>query len=151
MAVKKSWQKKTLNQKSVLKNNLIMTNEEFEKLVSELIKLIPVHILEKMDNVDICVEDEPNEANYRKTRTRKESLILGLYEGVPKTKRWGYGFVLPDKITIFKNPILAIARNSDEIKEIVKNTVWHEIANHFGFDETGVRNLAVERKNRKRK
>jgi len=73
-------------------------------------------------------------------------LIFGLYEGVPQTKRWHYGQVLPDKITIFKKPIERIARSENEIKEIVKNTVWHEIAHHFGLDEKRVKEAESRRK-----
>lgn len=126
-----------------------MEDKDFEELVFEGIKMIPEHILQKMENIEICIEDAPNEAHYGKTKTRRESLILGFYEGVPKTKRWGYGFVLPDKITIFKNSILSIARSKEDIKKIVRNTVWHEIAHHFGFDENEVRELDAKRRNKK--
>jgi len=75
----------------------------------------------------------------RKLRVRGSLIIFGLYEGVPQTKRGNYGQVLPDKITIFQKPIEEFAHSEEEIKEIVKNTVWHEIAHHFGMDEKRVR------------
>jgi predicted Zn-dependent protease with MMP-like domain len=65
--------------------------------------------------------------------------LFGLYQGVPQTKRGNYTMVLPDKITIFKLPMLAAARDEPDLKEIVANTVWHEIAHHFGLDEAEVR------------
>jgi len=123
-----------------------MTREKFEKLVNEGIKAIPKKFLEKLDNVDIVIEEEPTSYQLRKLRMRKKSLIFGLYEGVPQTKRWHYGQVLPDKITIFKKPIEQFARSENEIKEIVKNIVWHEIAHHFGMDEKRVREVEYQRK-----
>jgi predicted Zn-dependent protease with MMP-like domain len=123
-----------------------MTQENFEKLVNEGIKAIPKKFLEKLDNVDIVIEDEPTPYQLRKLRAQGGFLIFGLYEGVPQTKRWHYGQVLPDKITIFKKPIEKIARSENEIREIVKNTVWHEIAHHFGIDEKRVREAESRKK-----
>jgi predicted Zn-dependent protease with MMP-like domain len=74
--------------------------------------------------------------------------LFGLYEGVPQTKRGNpYALILPDKITIFRLPIEhSTAADPAAIKEIVKNTVWHEVAHHFGMDEQQVR--TAERKKR---
>jgi len=116
-----------------------MTKGEFEEVVSEGIKAIPQKFLEKLDNVDICIEEEPTSYQLRKLKTKKGSLVFGLYEGIPQTKRGYYGQVLPDRITIFRRPIERIAHSENEIREIVKNTVWHEIAHHFGLDEKQVR------------
>jgi len=123
-----------------------MESGKFEELVNEGIKAIPKKFLEKLDNVDIVIEDEPTPYQLRKLRTRGSSIIFGLYEGVPQTKRWHYGQVLPDKITIFKKPIEKIARSENEIKEIVKNTVWHEIAHHFGLEERKIREAEFRKK-----
>lgn len=123
-----------------------MTQEKFEEMVKEGIEAIPKRFLEKLDNVDIVIEDEPTPYQLSKLRARKNSIIFGLYEGVPQTKRGPYGQVLPDKITIFKKPIERMARTEEEIKEIVKNTVWHEIAHHFGTDERRVREIETRRK-----
>jgi len=105
-----------------------MELERFEKLVDEGIKSIPEKFLEKLENVDIVVEEGS-----------VNSSILGLYQGVPKTERWHYAQALPDKITIFKKPIERMAKSEEEVKEIVRDTVWHEIAHHFGMDEKAVR------------
>ena len=116
-----------------------MTQEKFEAFINESIQAIPKRFLEKLNNVDICVEDNPTSHQLKKLRVKKNSLVFGLYEGVPQTKRGHYGQVLPDKITIFKRQIERIAHSENEIREIVKNTVWHEIAHHFGLDEKQVR------------
>lgn len=126
-----------------------MTQEEFEKLVNEGIKAIPKKFLKRLDNVDIVIEAEPTPSQLKKIRAKKNSIIFGLYEGIPKTKRWNYGQVLPDKITIFKKSIERITRSKKEIKEIVKNTIWHEIAHHFGINEKRVRELELKRKLKK--
>ncbi len=124
----------------------MMTKEKFEKLVREGIKDIPERFLKKLDNVDIIIEDRPTPYQLRKLRVRENALIFGLYEGVPQTKRENYGQVLPDKITIFQKPIERLARSENEVKEIVKNTVWHEIAHHFGLDEKGIREAELRKK-----
>lgn len=126
-----------------------MTQEKFEEMVKEGIGAIPERFLKKLDNVDIVIEDEPTPYQLSKLRARKSLIIFGLYEGVPQTKRGPYGQVLPDKITIFKKPIERMAYSEKETKEIVKNTVWHEIAHHFGMDERKVREAEYQRKRRK--
>jgi len=127
-----------------------MNLNDFEELVIEGIKAIPQEQLKKLNNVDIIIEDNPTQEQLKKLKIRNNYSLLGLYEGIPKTKRWGYGQVLPDKITIFKNSIEKIARSKEEIKEIVKNTVWHEIAHHFGMDEESVKKSESFRNNNKK-
>ena len=125
-----------------------MDHKEFEKIVKKGIRAIPKKFLERLANVDIVIEDEPTPYQLEKLRAKKGFLIFGLYQGVPKTKRGSYGQVLPDKITIFKKPIEEIASNEREVKEIVKNTVWHEIAHHFGFSEGEVRRAEYRKRKR---
>ncbi|MFH1582555.1 MAG: metallopeptidase family protein [bacterium] len=116
-----------------------MIHSEFEKLVNKSLKALPKHIREKMNNVAIIIE-----------KGSPRGSLLGLYEGVPKIA-WnrGFGMNLPDKITIFQKPLERMANSPEELKEIVKNTVWHEVAHHFGFDEKGIRDLEKRRKNEK--
>jgi len=124
----------------------MLTHEEFEQLVKEGIDAIDEKFLEKLKNVEIVVEDDPTSFQTEKLKLRG-ALLFGLYEGVPQTKREQYGQVLPDKITIFKNPIEKVFSNEDDIRKAVKDTVWHEIAHHFGMDEHRVRQ--AEKKKRK--
>ncbi|MEK7160748.1 MAG: metallopeptidase family protein, partial [Patescibacteria group bacterium] len=110
---------------------------------SEAIDEIPSDFLAQMKNVAVVVEDEPSQEQLEKLRLRKDTALLGLYEGVPQTRRnAAYGMVLPDKITIFKNPIELVASTPAEIKKIVQDTVRHEIAHHFGSDEIGAKKAA---------
>ncbi len=116
-----------------------MEKEKFEKIVEEALKSIPKRFLNKLDNVDIVIQERPTSYQLRKIKKGNNILLFGLYEGVPQTKRRHYGQVLPDKITIFKESIKKVARTEEEIKEKVRKVVWHEIAHHFGMSEERVR------------
>ena len=83
----------------------------------------------------IVVEDVPTPQQIAKLRLPRWVLLFGLYEGTPQTKRGNYSMVLPDKITIFKNSILAVSRSEEELKAQVRSTVIHEIGHHFGMSE----------------
>lgn len=112
----------------------------FEELVAEGVKAIPEKFRLRLENVAILVEEEPTLEQRKKLKLRRDHDLFGLYEGIPQTKRGpNYFGVLPDKITIFRGPILAHARDDAEAAIIVRDTVWHEIAHHFGMDERTVR------------
>ena len=114
-----------------------MTDGEFEKLVVSALENIPKFFKNKLENVDLVVEDWPN------FPTAPGRLLLGLYQGVPKTVRGaGYTMALPDKISIFKGPIEMVSRGDEEIiKKVVVDTVQHEIAHHFGISDKRLREL----------
>ena len=116
-----------------------MNRDKFEELVRQGIEAIPQRFLKKMNNVDIVIEDEPTKEQMKELKLGKGAKLFGLYQGVPQTKRGHYSWVLPDKITLFKKPIEEVALSEEEIKAKVKETVWHEIAHHFGMDEERVR------------
>ena len=119
-----------------------MEEEKFKKLVEEGIKKIPEKFRKLMENVAIVIQDVPTESQLKKVNLSNKNLLLGLYEGVPKTKRGDYyANVLPDKITIFKKNIERVAKTDQEIEKTVTITVWHEIAHHFGLNEKEVRDL----------
>jgi len=122
-----------------------MNKDKFEQLVREGIEAIPKRFLEKLDNVDVVIEDEPSPEQIKKLRLRKEAKLFGLYQGVPQTKRRYYTWVMPDKITVFQKPIESVCSTDGQIKEQVKNTVWHEIAHHFGMDEERVRRVEKQK------
>ena len=120
-----------------------MTNEQFEELINRAILALPKNILEKMDNVEITMEEGESPNNS----------LFGLYRGVSQLKRgssYGYGAVMPDKITIYKGTIEKFAVDPADIPFMVRRVVWHEIGHHFGFDEEGIRRLEQkwERENR---
>ena len=121
-----------------------MEQEEFEQLVKEGIDAIPEKFLKKLKNVEICVQDDPTPQQLQRLGLRG-ALLFGLYEGIPQTRREVYGQVLPDKITIFKNPIEKCAFSKEAIKKTIQHTVWHEVAHHFGMDEQRVRKAEKKR------
>ncbi len=125
----------------------ILTKEEFEFLVEKALIGLPERIRAKVHNVAFCVEERPNEEQKRHGGVRKDGTLLGLYEGVPQTT-WGKRELPlpPDKITIFQESIEKYAKTPDEIRGLVREVVWHEIAHHFGFDEHGARRLDTKRR-----
>ena len=124
-----------------------MEKEKFEQLINEGIIAIPEKFLRLLNNVAIVVEEEPTLEQKKKLHIHDGVTLFGLYEGIPQTVRGsGYSGVLPDKITIFLKPIVEAAQSEEEVREAVRNTVWHEIAHHFGFDEKRVRTLERKRK-----
>jgi predicted Zn-dependent protease with MMP-like domain len=129
-----------------------MTQEDFEEIVNAGIDAIPDKFLELMDNVAIVIEDEPSHDQIKKMKLRPGWTLFGLYEGVPQLRRgFNYTAVLPDKITIFQKSIEQAARTPEEVKALVRDTVWHEIAHHFGMDEEEVEAAEQKRITRKNK
>jgi predicted Zn-dependent protease with MMP-like domain len=110
-----------------------MSRERFEELVGEALDEVPTELLELMDNVVVLVADDaPDE----------DPDLLGLYEGHALTDRgWNYTGVLPDRITIYRHPILRICDSEDDVVEEVAVTVVHEIAHHFGIDDARLHEL----------
>ena len=126
-----------------------LKRSRFKQIVKEGIAAIPEEFLKQLDNVAIVIEKRPTKAQTEKLHLRQGLILFGLYEGIPRTRRGsGYSGVLPDKITIFQESIESVGRDEKDIKEIVKNTVWHEIAHHFGMDEREVRNAEARRRAR---
>lgn len=109
-----------------------LSREAFEDAVRDALDLLPEEIVAMMDDVVVLVEDEPEEEG-----------LLGLYEGVALTERdgWWAAGSLPDRITVYRNPTLAICDTVDEVVEEVAVTVLHEVAHHFGIDDDRLHEL----------
>jgi predicted Zn-dependent protease with MMP-like domain len=121
------------NENKRIKN---MERQDFETIVFRAIEALPAEFKSKLENVDILVEDWPSPQQIRQLRLRSKAQLLGLYEGVPQTRRdSGYNLVLPDKITIFQKPIEAQCRSIKEIESEIGRVVRHEIAHHFGIGD----------------
>lgn len=109
-----------------------MERERFEELVGEALDEVPEELLALMSNVVILVEDDPPPGED----------LLGLYEGHALTDRgWDYAGVLPDRILIYRNPILRICDTDEDVIDEVAVTVVHEIAHHFGIDDARLHEL----------
>jgi predicted Zn-dependent protease with MMP-like domain len=98
--------------------------ERFEELVADALDSLPEELGQLMDNVWVTVSDS------------RRSGLLGLYEGVPLTDRYEYGgLALPDRITIYRFSICQECSTEDEVVEMVRDTVIHEVAHHFGITD----------------
>lgn len=111
---------------------------EFERLVLKALDGLPPPIRERMDNVDVVVEEWPSPDDLEEAGLDDRHDLFGLYQGIPLTERTHYDMALPDKITIFQRPIeAACATRADVVKE-VRVTVIHEVAHHFGLSDAAL-------------
>lgn len=136
-----------------------MTPKEFDALVADAFQLVPENVRSKVRNVALLVEEKPSDEVRKENNLTEGETLLGLYHGVPQTARgegYGVGATLPDTITIFRAPILAEAAHESgvgdlvawgetmteplkrRVRSIIRDTIWHEIAHHFGMDEFAV-------------
>ena len=116
-----------------------MSLAEFERLVADALDSIPPGLAAEMENVAVVVEDWPSAEQLR----GRSGTLLGLYEGVPLTRRdpIGYAGVLPDRITIFRGPLCERAHDDDELAAQVRVTVLHEVGHHFGMSDARLHEL----------
>jgi predicted Zn-dependent protease with MMP-like domain len=124
-----------------------MDREKFEQLVAQAVEDLPEEFREMLENVDVVVEDLPSAGQLRRMKLGKGVTLLGLYEGIPLTRRdSAYSLVPPDKITIFRKVVEAECASGDEtsIKAEIQKVVRHEIAHHFGIGDARLRQ--IERK-----
>lgn len=121
---------------------MMITDEQFEAMINRAMGELPQEYITNLDNVAITYTDAPTDVQLRKQGVRAGSLLLGLYEGIPQTQRGaGYTFVLPDKITLFKLPLLQVSHDETSLFEQVKRTLWHEIAHHYGLGHDSIHRL----------
>jgi predicted Zn-dependent protease with MMP-like domain len=111
-----------------------VSRARFEELAARALDGLPEWVHERLDNVDVVIEDEPPEENPN---------LLGLYQGIPLTERgMGYGGVLPDRITLYRGTIQDVAGgDEDRLKRLIGETVVHEVAHHFGITDERLQEL----------
>jgi predicted Zn-dependent protease with MMP-like domain len=117
-----------------------VSTEEFERLVGDALDGIPETLGRLMDNVAVFVEDWATPAQL----DGQGGTLLGLYSGVDLTRRASYGGAMPDRITIFRGPICRLARSEAELVQLVRHTVVHEVAHHFGISDGRLEELGFE-------
>ena len=118
--------------------------EFFEQLVVEALDNLPDFFKEKLHNVEVVVADQPTLAERQAVGLKPGQTLFGLYQGIPLTRRGThYGLVLPDKITIYRLPIVRTCRTPEQIKQRVQHTVQHELAHHFGISDDRLRELGA--------
>lgn len=110
-----------------------VSEDEFAELVEEAFDALPADIVSRLDNVALFIENDSPEDS---------PVMLGLYEGVDILDRSEYGFGdLPDRITLFRNPLMDISKDLDELREQIHITLVHEIAHYFGIDDDQLHEL----------
>ncbi|WP_022924771.1 metallopeptidase family protein [Serinicoccus marinus] len=108
-----------------------MSAQEFEEAVGDSLDLVPVALMNRLDNVVFLVEDEP---------PPEDPDLLGVYDGIPLTER-DHGVQLPDRIVIYRGPLLRMCEDREDLLDEIAVTVVHEIAHHFGIDDARLHDL----------
>ena len=119
--------------------------ERFQALVDEAIDSLPEKFRAAMTNMAIIVEDDPTPAQLAEVEIEPPDTLYGLYEGIPLPEReWNHGNTLPDKITLFRNPILEDSLDDDDVVVGIGETLIHEVGHYFGLDEDEI--MEIEEK-----
>ena len=109
--------------------------DEFEALVAKALDELPEEFAELLENVAVVVEEEPTEEDLASVDLDPEDDLLGLYQGVPLAERDSLYVALPDRVVIYRGPILRLCNSRREVIREVRDTVVHELGHHFGLDE----------------
>ena len=112
-----------------------ISREQFQNLVLQALSDLPEYVRHSLQNVDVVVDDVASMNQIVGTGIENAMDLLGLYEGIPLTERYGYDMVLPDKVTLFQKPIESICDTQEQMAEEISKTLIHEIAHHFGLDD----------------
>jgi len=119
-----------------------VTREQFERLVAEAIALIPRRFRREMNNLALVVEDEPSLALLDEMEIEPPDSLYGLYQGTPLPERaWAHGNNLPDKITLFQRPIEHDCEDEDEVRDVIGETLIHEVGHYFGLSEEEIEEI----------
>ncbi len=122
-----------------------MELRRFLRLIRQALAELPSPYRDWLDNVDVVVERRPRTHHLRTAGLGPGETIFGLYEGVPLTERASnYGLVLPDKITIFQEPLEQEFPDNADLVEEVRRTVLHELAHHFGISDEELERLGLD-------
>jgi predicted Zn-dependent protease with MMP-like domain len=116
-----------------------LSRREFVALVRQAYRRLPPNIQRALDNVDVSVEERP--APEELELLEEEGTLFGLYTGVPLTEREGMGSVLPDRIVIYRQPIMQSCSTAEEVIEEIRITLWHEVGHYLGISEANLHRL----------
>lgn len=122
---------------------LNISDDDFTKLIGQALDELPQDYVQRMlKDVAVTWDEEPTPEQRTQLKLHCNQTLFGLYEGLPLTNRYsGANKIVPDKITIFKNPIVAYSKTERDLVNQVKNTVWHEMAHYFGLDHKRIHEL----------
>ena len=124
---------------------MVLSRQEFRRLVSQAIALLPPLVVERLENVEVVVEDRPTKEELAMAGIEPPETLFGLYTGTPLTERgsW-YGMVLPDKVTLYQRSIEEVCRTKRQVREQIRTTLMHEIGHHFGLSEDELEGAGYE-------
>ncbi len=121
-----------------------MNRREFEDCVADAVEALPAYFRRQLDNVEIVVEDWPDEETLRLAGIDDPEELQGWYHGIPLTHRSTfYGLVPPDTISIYRRPILLACRDDEEARQVIHAVLRHEIAHFFGISDDRLRELGA--------
>ena len=122
-----------------------MTRREFETIVKGILEELPKEFKDKLQNIDIVIEEELDMEAVKRLGLGAKGRLLGLYQGVPlKDRAHYYGMVMPDKITLYKQNIeRSCEAGGSDIHEEIRYVIQHEIAHHFGISDKRLKDLGI--------
>ena len=120
-----------------------MDREAFEEIAERAFDALPKTFRDRIENVEVVVQDEPSsDPQLSRYGVRRNEMLLGLYHGVPLTKRgpwYGTTPTLPDRITLFQKNIEAVCSTEKEVEEKIYEVLFHEVGHYFGMNEEEIR------------
>ncbi|MDZ4164950.1 MAG: metallopeptidase family protein [Smithellaceae bacterium] len=128
-----------------MKSTLRFKRGDFEQAIREALELFPPILRDKMENVEIILEDWPPASIRKDMGIPSRYDLLGLYQGIPRPARDShYAAVLPDMITLYRGPIEDLSRDKDELRRQIREVLYHEIGHFYGFSEEELEDLERE-------
>lgn len=121
-----------------------MERRRFLRLVRQALEDIPEPFSDWLENIDVVVERRPTRSELYEAGVGADEALFGLYQGIPLTERESYGMVLPDKISIYQEPLEDAFPDETELVEEIRTTVLHELAHHFGMSDEHLGELGLD-------
>jgi len=122
-----------------------MSRRSFEAIVRQALREIPREFRNRLDNVEIVIDDDPSPELLAELGSEEGETLFGLYQGTPLTERsWSHGNALPDRIVLFRNPLEAACQDDDQLVDEVCLTLIHEAGHYFGLSEDEIQQVENE-------
>jgi len=118
-----------------------ISDEQFQQLIDKAFESLPQAHRDRVQNVAILFADAPDPQQRAEVALQPNQTLLGLYQGVPLSQRQGREPLLPDRITLFKYPLLAAAHDTGDLYDTIRHTLWHEIAHYYGLNHDQIHEL----------
>ena len=120
---------------------MVISDDQFSTLIGKALASLPGEHAKNIQNVAILMADDPSPEQREKVQLRNDQTLFGLYEGVPLSQRQGTQPLYPDRITLFKHPLLYGIFTEQQLFERIRHTLWHEIGHYYGLDHKRIHEL----------